>query len=81
MSRQELARVLAGIEEAREAFPFDTSLIPEEMLTGISASLDCAAAMARLQAVSEGTSRRDLSDDELREVVGYEDEEGNDYDE
>ena len=49
---RELERVLGQIEEAREAFPFDTSLISEEMLQGFACAFDCAASMACMQATN-----------------------------
>lgn len=53
-NKEELARVLERIEEARETFPFDTSLIPDDVLQGLSATFDCIAAMAQFQAMSDG---------------------------
>ena len=52
-NKEELARVLERIEEAREAFPFDTSLVPDEVLQGLSATFDCIAVMAQFQAMSD----------------------------
>ena len=54
-NKEELARVLQGIEDVREAFPFDTNLIPEDVLQGFSSALDCMAEMARFIATHEGT--------------------------